>query len=225
MGIEEIGQLLHQSARAGLRRAYEQVQVDPEKYLETARIKYGLPIQKWQDIHALDHSVVAPVAEHIVMASCRTAALEGAGLGLGGFMGAVPDMGILAAITVRMLQKLSLVHGFEFSTGEELAGLWLAAASAAGIDCSREFLEKQAAEKLIPQLMDKVACKMGSEFAEKWVGLLVPMISAGIAGTINYYFVRSWGRRAYRHFAERHSAFARLGPNAPLTIPSPDFAG
>ncbi|MGH9572781.1 MAG: EcsC family protein, partial [Candidatus Acidiferrales bacterium] len=221
MGMEEIGELLHQSARTGLRRAFEQVQVDPDKYLETARIKYGLPIQKWQDIHALDHTMVAPAAEHIVMSSSRTAALEGAGLGLGGILGTIPDMGILAAITVRMLQKLSLVHGFEFSTGDELAGLWLAAASAAGIDCGREFIEKQAAEKLIPQLMDKVACKMGAEFAEKWIGLLVPMISAGIAGTINYYFVRSWGRRAHRHFAQRHHAFAQLGPNAPLTIPSP----
>jgi hypothetical protein len=225
MGMEDIGQLLNQSARAGLRHAFEQVQVDPDKYLETARIKYGLPIQKWQDIHALDHTVVAPAAEHIVMSSSRTAALEGAGLGLGGILGTVPDMGILAAITVRMLQKLSLVHGFEFSTADELAGLWLAAASAAGIDCGREFLEKQAAEKVVPQLMDKVACKMGAEFAEKWVGLLVPMISAGIAGTINYYFVRSWGRRAHRHFAERHRTFAQLGPNGLLTIPSPEFAG
>ena len=224
MGIEEIGQLIHQSARAGLRRAYEQVQIDPEEYLETARAKYGLPIQNWEDIHALDHTAVAPAAEHIVASSSRTAALEGAGLGLGGFLGTVPDLGILAAITMRMLQKLSLIHGFEYSTGEELAGLWLAAASAAGIDCGREFLEKQAAEKLVPQLMEKVACKMGSEFAEKWVGLLVPMISAGVAGTVNYYFVRSWGRRAHRHFAERHRAFARLGPDAPLTIAAPDFA-
>ena len=225
MGMEQIGQLLHQSARTGLRRAFEQVQVDPDKYLEKARTKYGLPIQKWRDIHALDHTVVAPAAQHIVMSSSRTAALEGAGLGLSGLLGAVPDMGILAAITVRMLQKLSLVHGFEFSTGEEMAGLWLAAASAAGLDCGREFLGKQASEKLIPQLMDKVACKMGSEFAEKWAGLLVPMISAGIAGTINYYFVRSWGRRAHRHFAERHRSFARFGPNAQLTTPSPDFVG
>ena len=61
-----------------------------------------------------------------------------------------------------------------------------AAASAAGLDCGREFLEKQAAEKLVPKLIDQVACKMGSEFAEKWVGLLVPMVSAGIAGTLNY---------------------------------------
>ena len=224
MGFEQITELLHNSARAGLRRAYEQVQVDPDKYLEAARIKYGLPIQKWRDIHALDHSVIAPAAEHIVASSSRTAALEGAGFGMSGIFGTVPDMGILAAITIRMLQKLSLIHGFEYSTGDELAGLWIAAASAAGLDCGREFLEKQAAEKLVPKLIDQVACKMGSEFAEKWVGLLVPMVSAGIAGTLNYYFIRAWGRRAHRHFAERHRTFARLGPKAPLMLPAEGFA-
>jgi hypothetical protein len=224
MAFEQISQLFHQSARAALSRAYEQVQIDPDKYLETARIKYRLPIQKWRDIHALDHSMVAPAAEHIVTSSARTAALEGAGFGLSGIFGTVPDMGILAAITIRMLQKLSLIHGFEYSTGDELAGLWLAAASAAGLDCGREFLEKQAAEKIVPKLIDQVACKMGSEFAEKWVGLLVPMVSAGIAGTLNYYFIRAWGRRAHRHFAQRHRNFARLGPNASLMLPAEGFA-
>jgi hypothetical protein len=29
-------------------------------------------------------------------------------------------------------------------------------------------------------------------------------VSAGIAGTLNYYFVRSWGRRAQKHFEQRH---------------------
>jgi len=222
--VEQVTQMLQESARGAFRRAYEQVRVDPEKYLDRARRKYGLPIQKWQDVHALDHSVIAPAAQHIVMSSSRTAALEGAGLGLSGILGTVPDMGILAAITVRMLQKLSLIHGFEYSTGEELAGFWVAAATAAGVDCGREFLEKQAAEKLVPKLIDQVAAKAGTEFAEKWVGRLVPMLSAGIAGTLNYYFVRAWGRRAHRHFAKRHHDYAEFGPNAPLLVPSNDFA-
>ncbi|HTZ74481.1 MAG TPA: EcsC family protein [Candidatus Aquilonibacter sp.] len=222
--VEQVAQILQESARGAFRRAYQQVRVDPEKYLDRARQKYRLPIQKWQDVHALDQSVIAPAAQHIVMSSSRTAALEGAGLGLSGILGTVPDMGILAAITVRMLQKLSLIHGFEYSTGDELAGLWIAAASAAGLDCGREFLEKQTAEKLVPKLIDQVAAKAGTEFAEKWVGRLVPMLSAGIAGTLNYYFVRGWGRRAHRHFAKRHHDYAEFGPNAPLMIPSNDFA-
>jgi hypothetical protein len=219
--LELIGQLLHESARAGFRRAYEQVRVDPDKYLVRARRKYGLPIQHWSDVRFLDEATIRPASEHIIKSSSRTAALEGAGLGFSGILGTVPDMGILAAITVRMLQRLSLVHGFEYSTGEELAGLWIAAASAAGLDFGREFLEKQAAEKLVPKIIDQVACKMGAEFAEKWVGRLVPMVSAGVAGTLNYYFVRSWGRRARTHFIERHRGLPRrIETFRPLMIPS-----
>lgn len=201
--VEDVQNILRESARAGLRRAYEQVRVDPDKFLDKARKRYRLPIRNWEDLHMLDDSAIAPAANHIVMSSSRTAALEGAGLGFSGVLGAIPDMGILAAITVRMLQKLSLIHGFEYSTGSEMAGLWLAAASAAGLDCGREFLEKQAAEKLVPKLVDAVACKMGTEFAERWVGRLVPVLSGGIAGALNYHFVKVWGRRAQRHFIER----------------------
>jgi hypothetical protein len=213
--VETIRQLLSNSARAGLRNAYAQVQVDPDKFLIRARRKYGLPIQRWSDVHRLDRSIIVPAADHIVASSARTAALEGAGLGFSGILGTVPDMGILAAITVRMLQKLSLVHGYEYSTSEEVTGLWLAAASAAGLDFGREFLEKQAAEKLVPKIIDSIAVKMGAEFAEKWVGRLVPVVSAGIAGTLNYYFVRGWGRRARKHFADRHPG------RIPLQVPAP----
>jgi EcsC family protein len=219
--VETISQMIRESARAGLRQAYEQVKVDPDRYLHRARRRYGLPISKWSDAHMLHGSVIAPAADHIVTSSARAAAMEGAGLGLSGIMGTVPDMGILAAITVRMLQKLSLVHGFEYSTGEEMAGLWLAAASAAGLDFGRELLEKQAAEKLVPKIIDQVACKMGAEFAEKWAGRIIPILSAGIAGTLNYYFVRAWGRRAHRHFAEKHRGLPQLPVyRRPLIVPS-----
>jgi hypothetical protein len=222
--VENITELLHESALAGLRRAYEQVRVDPEKYLQRARRKYRLPIERWSDARFLDHRLIAPAAQHIIQSSARTAALEGVGLGFSGILGTVPDMGILAAITVRMLQKLSLVHGFEYSTGEETASLWLAAGSAAGLDFGREFLEKQAAEKLVPKIIDAVAVKMGAEFAEKWVGRIVPVVSAGIAGTLNYYFVRAWGRRAQRHFVEKHCRGPLASPPAPLRLRSASIA-
>ena len=66
------------------------------------------------------------------------AAAEGAGLGMGGMFTMLPDLGILAAITMRMIQKLSLIYGFPYNTEEEEAELWVAAASAAGVDIGRE---------------------------------------------------------------------------------------
>jgi hypothetical protein len=198
--------LLQSAVRRGFRKAYPQVQVNPEKYLLDVRRSYNLPIESWKDVHLLDEQSLLPVAERIIISSARMAALEGLGLGVGGFVTVLPDMGILAAITLRMLQKLSLIHGFEYSTAEEVTALWVAAATAAGVNFTREFIEKQAVERVVPRLIDAMAVKVGAEVAEKWIGRVVPLLSAGGAATLNYYFVRTWGRRAHKHFLEKHRA-------------------
>ena len=43
--------------------------------------------------------------------------------------------------------------------------------------------------------------------------------SAGAAGALNYYFVRSWGRRAQKYFVERHRALR----DAPLELGRPQL--
>ncbi len=146
--------LLESFVRGGLRHAYRRVQLNPKKYLRHARRAYGLPIKSWHDVHSLDESLLNRTAARVVRSSARTAALEGMGLGIGGITTLVPDMGILSAITIRMLQKLSLIYGFEYSTDDEIAALWVAAASAAGLDLTREFLEKQAVERVVPRIVD-----------------------------------------------------------------------
>jgi uncharacterized protein (DUF697 family) len=194
------------SARTAFRHAYEHVQIDPEKYLRQLKRMYRLPVRSWQDMHTLDEQVLNPIADRVVKSATRAGMLEGLGLGVGGMLTILPDMGVLSAITIRMLQRLSLIYGFEYATDKEVAGLWIAVASAAGLDLGRDFLEKQAVEHVVPRVIDMIAVKVGAEVAEKWTGRLVPILSAGVAGTLNYYFVRSWGRRAQKHFLQRHRA-------------------
>jgi hypothetical protein len=201
-----ISRLLQSGIRKGLTRAYNGVQLDPAKYLETMRRAHRLPISKWSDMFRVEEAVVKHHADRIVKSASRTAMLEGAGLGLGGLLTILPDAGILSAITVRMLHRLSLIYGFEYNTENEVEELWLAAASAAGLDIGREFIGKQAATHLVPAIIDRMAVKLGTEVAEKWTGRIIPLISAGAAGALNYYFVRSWGRRAQKHFHDRHLA-------------------
>ncbi len=86
----------------------------------------------------------------VIRSGMKAAAAEGAGLGLGGIATMVPDLSILAGITLRTIQKLSLLYGFEFNTDEEAAELWIAAASAAGVDISRELLEKEVVNRFVP---------------------------------------------------------------------------
>jgi len=217
--------LVTAAAGAGFRRAYQQVQIDERKYLRHVQRAYRLPIVAWDEMFDLGPEVVDPIAASAIKSASRMAAMEGAGLGLGGFLTVVPDMGILAAITMRMLQRLSLLYGFEYATEQETVDLWIAAASAAGLDMGRDFLEKQAVERLVPRIIDRIAVRVGTEVAEKWAGRIVPVLSAGAAGALNYYFVRGWGRRAQRHFRARHLAVlaqaARRARTRSLASPTP----
>ena len=210
------------SIRSGFRRAYNGVQVDPQKYLQQFRKAHRLPIQTWSDMFHIEESVVNRHADRVIKSSTRTAAFEGAGFGLGGMLTILPDAGILSAITMRMLQKLSLIYGFEYQTEDEVTELWFAAASAAGLDLGRDFIEKQAVERIVPRIIDRIAVRVGAEVAEKWSGRLIPLLSSGFGGTLNYYFVRSWGRRAQKHFLDRHrNVRARSLPEAKvLNLPA-----
>src|ERR1700693_860042 len=199
-----LARLMQTSSAAGFRKAYETVQVNPQKFLKQIKRAHKLPIECWRDMFYMGEEVVTPIANRIIKSSMRTATLEGLGLGVGGMLTILPDAGILSAITIRMLQKLSLIYGFEYKTEEEVTELWVAAASAAGLDLGREFVEKQAMEKIVPRIIDRIAVRVGAEVGEKWSGRLIPLLSSGIGGTLNYYFVRSWGRRAQKHFLARH---------------------
>jgi uncharacterized protein (DUF697 family) len=113
-------------------------------------------------------------------------------------------MGILAAITVRMIQKLSLVYGFEYNTDNEVADLWIAAASAAGVDISRELMERQIVQRFVPKVIQRIATQASTEVVEKWAGRVIPVLSSVLGGALNYYFIKSWGERAVKHFREKH---------------------
>jgi len=198
----------------GLRGAYSGVQVDPVKYLLHLRRAYGLPIASFREMHAVPLSVVDYLAEKTISTSRKVALAEGAGLGLGGIMTILPDVGLLSTITFRMIQRLSLIHGFEYSSNDEVAELWLATASAAGVDIGKDWLEKQVVERFVPRVVERIACRAGAEVAEKWVARAVPLVSSVLGGTLNYYFIRGWGNRARRHFRERY--LLTRNPSVPI---------
>lgn len=190
--------------RRGLNRAYETVRVDPERFLLQLRTAYGLPIATVQGVYSVDVSRLDDVAESVIRSGMKLAAVEGAGFGLGGLITIVPDLGILSAITMRMIQRLSLIYGFEMNTDDEIAELWIAAASAAGIDISRDLFEKEVVNRFVPKVIQKIAARASTEVAEKWAGRIIPVASSMIGCGLNYYFVRAWGKRALVHFRARH---------------------
>jgi hypothetical protein len=188
----------------GLTRAYSTVRVDPAKFLLQLRAAYRVPISGYHGVYSLEIGEIDSVAESIIRSGMKVAAIEGAGFGMGGLLTIVPDLGILSAITMRTIQKLSLLYGFEFNTDDEIAELWIAAASAAGVDISRDLLEKEVVNKFVPRVIQRIAAKASAEVVEKWAGRVIPLASAAIGAGLNYWFVRAWGERARAHFRERH---------------------
>src|SRR5579864_4179774 len=190
--------------RRGFQHAYETVKVDPNKFLLQLRAAYGVPINSFQGIYSVEVNVLDDLAYRVIQSGMKLAAANGAGFGLGGVLTMVPDLSILAGITLRTIQKLSLIYGFEYNTDEETAELWIAAASAAGVDISREVLEKEVVNRFVPKVIQRIAVQASKEAVEKWSGRVIPVASSAIGAGLNYYFVRAWGERAQAHFREKH---------------------
>jgi uncharacterized protein (DUF697 family) len=225
-GNSSLSNRVREAITAGLSRTYTEAKVDPAKYLLRIRRAHYLPIHSFEDMFAVPQEVVDKLADQTISAAIKIAVLEGAGLGMGGFLTVIPDMAILSAIVMRLIQKLSLLYGFEYSTDDEIATLWIAAASAAGLELGRDFVEKQAVEKLVPRIIERIAVRMSAEVAETWASRLIPILSGAIGGGLNYYFVRGWARRAKRHFRERHLEVraqvrfnAALNPRKAVALP------
>jgi hypothetical protein len=202
----------------GLTRAYSRVQVDPEKFLIQLRTAYRVPISGYHGVYSLEIGELDSVADDIIRGGMKLAAAEGAGFGLGGLITIVPDLGILSAITMRTIQKLSLTYGFQFNTDNEIAELWIAAASAAGVDISRDLLEKEVLNRFIPRVIQRIAASASAEVVEKWAGRMIPLASSAIGAGLNYWFVRAWGERAKAHFRDKHLR-VRQQPRAELPPP------
>ena len=200
---------LEGALRGAFTKAYQTIRVDPAHYLEHLRLAYDLPALTYNGMYSVPLHVLDGIAEQAVESSRKIALAEGAGLGMGGLFTMLPDLGILAAITLRMIQKLSLIYGFPYNTEQEEAELWVAAASAAGVDISRELLEKQLVSKFVPRVIQRIAASASTEIVEKWAGRLIPVVSSVIGAGLNYYFIKVWGGRAIGHFRQRHLAERR----------------
>jgi hypothetical protein len=208
---------LEDSVMRTFQQAYETVKVDPANFLLQLRMAYGVPITSYQGVYSVDLVQLDDVADRIIRGGIRMAAAEGAGFGLGGVLTLVPDLSILAGITLRTIQKLSLLYGFQYNTDQEVSELWIAAASAAGVDISRELLEKEVVNRFVPQVIRRVAVQASGEVVEKWSGRLIPLASSLIGAALNYYFVRAWSERAQSHFRAKHMAM-RQTPMSPQVI-------
>ncbi|HYA64860.1 MAG TPA: EcsC family protein [Candidatus Sulfotelmatobacter sp.] len=200
------GRAVGRFLRFGMQRGMRSVEIDPEEFRRSLADKHGLWVPHFGRMKDVPLEKLDAIAERMIHDAQRLAMAQGAGFGLGGMITVLPDAGLLTIITLRLIQKLCLLYGFEEDGAERRVQMWMAAAAAAGIDFSKDLAEKQMIEKLAPRIASRLAVRIGEESAEKWVGRMVPLASSAIGGALNYTFVRSWGRRVQRHLREKHLA-------------------
>lgn len=193
-------------ARFGLTRGLSSIEIDPEDFRRQLKRKFGLDVADFRFMHRVPVARLDAIANSLIRDTERLALLEGAGFGLGGMITIIPDAGLLTILTLRLIQRLCLLYGFQHNGENERVELWLAAAAATGIDYGKDLAGKQLAEKVAPRIIERLAIKLGQETAEKWVGRLIPLASSVIGGGLNFMFVRAWGRRVQRHLRARHIA-------------------
>ena len=214
-----VGRGLNRVLRFGVQRGLRSVEVNPEDFRRQLADKHGLWVPNFSRMNDVPVERLDAIAQKLIRDAERLAAAEGAGFGLGGMITLLPDASILTAITLRLIQRLCLLYGFETRGQDERVELWLAAATATGIDYGKDLVEKQMFEKLAPRIAQRLALKLGEETAEKWVGRMIPVASSAIGGLLNFSFVRTWGRRVQRNLREKHLA-ARVS-NARTARPFP----
>ncbi|MGB9431432.1 MAG: EcsC family protein [Candidatus Acidiferrum sp.] len=200
------GRAVGRFLRFGVLRGLRSVEIDPEDFRRNLAEKHGLWVPHFGRMKDAPMEKLDAIAERLIHDAQRLAMAQGAGFGLGGMLTVIPDTGFLTVITLRLIQKLCLLYGFEESGAERRTQMWMAAATATGIDFSKDLAEKQMIEKLAPRLASRLAVRLGEESAEKWVGRLVPLASSAIGGALNYSFVKTWGRRVQRNLREKHLA-------------------
>ena len=214
-GSSLAGRSLSRFLRFSVLRWLRSVEVDPADFRRHLADKHGLWVADFSRMRDVPIDRLDDIAAQLIRDAERLALAEGAGFGLGGMITFLPDAGLLTVITLRLIQRLTLLYGFEAHGHDQRVEMWKAAATAAGIDYGKDLAEKQLLERLAPRIAKGFAAKMGAEAAEKWVGRLIPLASSAIGGALNFYFVRAWGRRVQLHLRAKHQEAKASAPPRP----------
>ncbi len=186
--------------------------VDPEvlrmhqiydKHIETVSDILNAPIQERDR-----------VAQRFAAQYRHRAALTGAVTALPGGMWALVGMGadvqLTAIYAVRMAAKVAQSYGYDTSAMEEQAHLADVLALAAGIDSLRgigNWLTRegmvQVLPDLLPRVLARISVELSAEQAAKWIGRIVPGVSAVVGGAVDYAFLRAAGERAIAYYHNR----------------------
>lgn len=210
--------------------------VDPEVVRQHQR--HSRDVRTLDDIRAMPLRERDRVAQHFAAQYRHRAALTGAVTALPGGLWALVGMGadvqLTAIYAVRMAAKVAQSYGYDTSTVEEQVRLADVLALAAGIDSLRgigNWLTRegmaQALPEVLPRVLARLSVELTTEQAAKWVGRIVPGVSAVVGGAVDYAFLRAAGERAIAYYHNRALTDRGALPpaTAPLALPAGESSG
>src|SRR5271156_1441409 len=156
-----LGRSVGAFVRFGVKRGIRSVEVNPEDFRKHLANKHGLWIPDFSRMRDVPIERLDAIAKTLIRDAERMALAQGAGFGLGGAITLLPDTSFLTLITLRLIQRLALLYGFDTTARGERLEMWKAAAAAAGVDFGKDFAEKQILERMIPRLAQRLAVEMG----------------------------------------------------------------
>lgn len=187
------------------------------------------------DIHAAPLREKDHVATHFAKQYRHRAALTGAITALPGGLWALVGMGadvqLTAIYAVRMAAKIAQSYGYNTTDVEEQAHLADVLALAAGVDSLRgigNWVAREGLVQILPDVLPRVLARLSVELtadaAAKWVGRVIPGVSAAIGASVDYAFLRAAGERAIAYYHNRALDEAQgllPSPSATHALPAP----
>jgi len=87
--------------------------INEQKIYETVQQETNIPIQSVHDINSLPISTMTKISEGLIEKRKKLATFQGASTGVGGFFTLAIDIPALLAISLKTLQEIAVIHGYD----------------------------------------------------------------------------------------------------------------
>ena len=195
---------------------YRASSVDPAEVF-AALSRGRKPITSVDEIAQLPVELLDPAAQRFLRGARREAAMSGAALGFGGWMGVPAGLVHLLVVVVRLAQRMALSYGFDCRDERGEIELWRAVAESVGARVDWDGLESNVmmrlpvaftgsgvfANPLLLRAARAVIARLAVLSGSR-VGRWIPLVGGGSGAILNYVEVDRIGRRLQAHWRSRH---------------------
>jgi hypothetical protein len=179
---------------------------------------FGLNVDSLEAVGRLPTQTLDSLADRFIRRARRTAALSGASLGLGGWLGLPSGLVHMVVVILRLGQRLSLTYGFDYRSDRGEIELWKALARAVDAKVDWEGTEAELMRRLpavvtgtgtfsnplllkaFQSVVMRIAASAGLHLT-RWV----PLVGGGTGLVINYLEVDKIGRRLKADWRANHA--------------------